>query len=207
MRVGNNVIVFNEISGEWLCLIKIINKHAIFVEKLKILREFQSTKKVWLAFCPVKPEHNKLIVEKCTELGVTDFLPLKSEYTNHTINTEKLQLIARGAAEQCERIDIPLVWPTVTFDEFTKDLSDGIRWISAIARSSTATPLVNIDTTHHECGFIVGPEGGFSEDEKEILMQKTIPCTLSSDILRTETAAISCISVCAAKHTAYTQTS
>jgi 16S rRNA (uracil1498-N3)-methyltransferase len=193
LRVDDNVIVFNEASGEWLCTIKTIKKNTVIVEKSRILRKFQGTKRVWLAFCPVKPDNNRVIVEKCTELGVTDFIPIMSEYTNHRINHTKLKLIARSAAEQCERLDIPTIWPSIDFDEFIRKLSEDITWISAIERNNT-TSVIDI-YTQRDYGFIVGPEGGFSEKEKNELMRRTTSCTLSPNILRSETAAIACIAV------------
>jgi 16S rRNA (uracil1498-N3)-methyltransferase len=134
-------------------------------------------------------------MEKCTELGVTDFYPIVSQYTNHQINLSKNKLVVIGASEQSERLDIPRIHGEAEFENFVNNLPSDFRWISAIERQSSKSILDIEITSSVNYGFIVGPEGGFARAEIDLLSTKTIPVTLSNNILRSETAAISCISV------------
>ena len=142
----------------------------------------------------------KLVIEKCTELGATDFFLIKSEYTNYMSDIERLRRVAIFASEQSERLDIPQVHNEQELSSFVMNLPIDYKWYSAIERSEKATPILEIAKASRGIGFVIGPEGGFSDAEKELLQQTTIPIRLSTNILRTETAAILCTAIGAMKH-------
>lgn len=193
MKIDDEVIVFNEQYGEWLCNIISINKKQIIVNCQKLLRQYKRNNKVILAFCLIKYDNVKLIIEKCTELGISDFYPLISDYTQYNkLNIDKLNIIAIQASEQSERIDIPKIHDIYNINEFISKLSNNITWYSAIERIQDNN---NQYVKNQNVGFIIGPEGGFSDREKELLNKKTIPINLSSNILRAETACILCSSI------------
>jgi 16S rRNA (uracil1498-N3)-methyltransferase len=196
LRIGAEIIVFNQFHGEWLCTLESITKYSVIVQKKHLLRNYQTgqQKKIGLAFCPIKQHNTNLIIEKCTELGATDFWPITTEFTNHTIRVEKLESIARGAVEQCGRLDLPKLHKETAFNDFIVTLPEEFLWISALERSGYQA-ISAIDTTNKNCGFIVGPEGGFSEIEKNLLLTLTLPVSLSINILKSETAAIACLAM------------
>jgi 16S rRNA (uracil1498-N3)-methyltransferase len=151
-------------------------------------------KKIGLAFSPIKPHNTGLIIEKCTELGVTDFWPIITKFTNYTFKHQKMEVTAKSAVEQCGRLDIPVLHQETSFESFVNALPADFMWISAMERlGKQYQSIFNIDTSSNNCGFIIGPEGGFSEIERSRLLSLTLPITLSSNILRSETAAIACI--------------
>ena len=190
-HIGDDVIVFNEKYGEWLCNINTIEENTITVKCNKLLRSYTGNTNVSLAFCLVKYDNVKLIIEKCTELGITDFYPLINEYTQYSkLNTEKLHSIAIQASEQSERLDVPNIHDISTLNNFINNLPKDITWYSAVERMKC-----NNNITKNNVGFIVGPEGGFSSYEKIILSNKTMPISLSNNVLRTETACIACASL------------
>ena len=185
-----------ENNGEWICLISKIKKQNIYANKIKLIRKFKNESKLALAFCLIKQDNSKLVIEKSTELGATDFYPIISQYTNSSVNISKLEMIAKGAAEQSERLDIPKIHDIMQFEEFINNFPDDILWISAIERlNNDIKSLTDLDLKDKNCGFIIGPEGGFSENEKKLLLKKTKAVTISKNILRAETATISCLSV------------
>ena len=193
VKIDDEVIIFNEQYGELLCNITSINKNQITVNCQKLLRQYKRSNKVILAFCLIKCDNVKLIIEKCTELGISDFYPLISDYTQYNkLNIDKLNIIAIQASEQSERLDIPKIHDISNVSEFISKLSNNITWYSAIERIQDNS---NQCVKNQNVGFIVGPEGGFSDREKELLNNKTIPINLSSNILRAETACILCASI------------
>jgi len=193
MREGTQILAFNETHGEWLCEIESIRKSSIDIRMISQTRAFMNSPKLALGICQIKPENMKLVIEKCTELGVTDFYLLKSEYTNYTNNINKLRRIAIFASEQSERMDIPNINEEKHLHEFVNNLPAEYAWFSAIERIGDAQYLLDFNLDANPLGFIVGAEGGFSDAEKLLLNQKTTAICLSQNILRSETAAIACI--------------
>ncbi len=186
MNEGDQFRAFNQLEGEWVCEISSISKKTATAKKISLIRNFKDPTRRAIAFCLIKPDNTRLIIEKCTELGVTDFYPLISQYTNSKAGTEKLNSIAICASEQSERLDIPTIHPLKSIGNFAQNLPCEFKWFSAIERSSN--PFKK--TPDGAMGFIIGPEGGFSESEKDLLCRYTTPCSLSRNILRSETAAI-----------------
>ena len=112
MRLKNcdEFLAFNETDGEWSCRISQINKNSINCVRQNLIKNATTTLPRALAFCLIKPDAMKLIIEKCTELGITDFYPIISEYTQlKNCNLDKLKLIAMHATEQSERFCIPQI--------------------------------------------------------------------------------------------------
>ena len=191
IKIYNEIIIYNEEYGEWLCSITSINKNKVLVKCNKLLRYYKSNINASLAFCLIKYDNIKLIIEKCTELGITDFYPLISSYTQfNKINIDKLNLIAIQASEQSERLDVPTIHNICNINDFINNLPRNIKWYSAIERTSSDNIIIN-----NNVGFIVGPEGGFSEKEKQLLNSKTMQISISKNVLRAETACISCASL------------
>ena len=191
IKIYNEIIIYNEEYGEWLCSITSINKNKVLVKCNKLLRYYKSNINASLAFCLIKYDNIKLIIEKCTELGITDFYPLISSYTQfNKINIDKLNLIAIQASEQSERLDVPTIHNICNINDFINNLPRNIKWYSAIERTSSNNIIIN-----NNVGFIVGPEGGFSEKEKQLLNSKTMQISISKNVLRAETACISCASL------------
>lgn len=196
LKIGDNFIAFNERSGEWYCKISELNKRKVIGRREKLLRSFNESKlKLALAFCIIKKDNLRFIIEKGAELGVNDFYPLSSKYSSNIFDNEKLNYTAILATEQSERLDIPEIHKIQNIDIFLKNLPNEFKWFSAIERQNNLVSLDDANIKGVNSGFIIGPEGGFSNDEKELLMRNTMPVCLSNNILRAETAALTCLAV------------
>lgn len=200
LKEGDSFFAFNKEEGEWLCSIVSIRKKIVKAKKIAFQRGFQKSNNLALAFSPIKPDNMRIIIEKGTELGVSDFYPIITKYTNSKLNINKLESIAILASEQSERIDIPQIHDELLFEKFTNDLPIDFEWISAIERLENSISTDKLEMKNKNIGFIIGPEGGFSDSEKSILSKKTIPSCISNNILRAETAAVACLSVYNAKN-------
>lgn len=188
LRVGDKFIAFNPKDGEWECKLNSISKKLVTANRISLIKLYQSRNKLYIAFGIIKPDNIKLIIEKCTELGTTEFFPLIAEYTQYkNINIEKLQTIAIQAVEQSEHMELPVIHTPMHLTDFVKQLPDDVVWMTALERSHYAKAEYS-----GNAGFIIGPEGGFSNEECNLLASKTQPISLGEYILRTETACIAC---------------
>ena len=196
MRVKENEVfsLFNK-DGEWESKILGISKSIVEFKTIKQLRQKKNMKELWLAFSPIKSNYQNFIIQKATELGITKFLPIIFERTIvRKINKERLEKIAIEATEQSNRINVPLIEPTQNLDNFLKKNSMDLIFTDL---NSNNKKIDKSNLTGKPICIIIGPEGDFSETEREeILSFKGVqPLKINENILRSETAVISAISI------------
>ena len=196
MRVKENEVfsLFNK-EGEWESKILGISKGIVEFKTTKLLRQKESTKELWLAFSPIKSNFQNFMIQKATELGVTKLLPIIFDRTVvRKINTERLEKIVIEASEQSNRINVPSIESPQNLDSFLKkDTMD-------LIFTDLNTDNIKIDKSKlgdKPVCIIIGPEGDFSEAEREkILSFKGVQSLkINENILRSETAVISAISI------------
>ena len=195
MRIKVNKIfsLFNS-SGEWEAKILDISKNIVEFNVTKQLRQKENTKELWLAFSPIKSNYLNFMIQKATELGVTKFLPIIFDRTVvRKINKERIEKVIIEAAEQSNRINIPSIEESQNLKSF---LNNNIDLIFTDLNSENKKLDLKKTTEKPTC-IIIGPEGDFSEFErKQILSFKGVkPIKINENILRSETAAISAISI------------
>lgn len=145
-----------------------------------------------IAFALLKNKHDELLVEKCTELGASAFLPLVTDFSvrNPSANTlMRFERIALAAIKQCDNPWLPKVFSPVPLrDSLAHILSNGYNPVLCSERRPDKR-ISDLEITN-PC-FIIGPEGGFSEAEIGFIEQQNIPqISICSLITRAETAAI-----------------
>ena len=196
MRVKENEFfsLFNN-KGEWEAKILKISKGLVEFEIIKQLRQKENMKDLWLAFSPIKSNYQNFMIQKATELGVTKFLPIIFDRTIvRSINVERLKKIAIEASEQSNRINIPSIEQTQNLESF---LNSNLVDLIFTDLNSTNKKIDKSKLTNKPTCIIVGPEGDFSELEREkILTFKGVQAIkINDNILRSETAVISAISI------------
>ena len=196
MRVKENEFfsLFNK-EGEWEAKILRISKSIVEFKTIKKLRQKENTKEIWLAFSPIKSNYQNFMIQKATELGVTKFLPIIFDRTIvREINGDRLGKIVIEASEQSGRINIPSIEPTQNLDNFLKKNSMDLIFTDL---NSDNKKVDKSKFTDRPVCIIVGPEGDFSEAERQkILSLKGVQSIkISQNILRSETAVISAISI------------
>jgi len=197
MRVKENEVfsVFNS-NGEWEAKVLSISKSIIEFKIIKQLRQKENIKKeLWLAFSPIKSNYQNFMIQKATELGVTKFLPIIFERTVvRKINKERLEKIAIEASEQSNRINLPTIEESQSLNNFLKTNSIDLIFTDL---NSNNNKIDKSKLTDKPVCIIIGPEGDFSEVERqEILAFKGVqPIKINENILRSETAVISAISI------------
>jgi 16S rRNA (uracil1498-N3)-methyltransferase len=195
MRIKENEVfsLFNS-GGEWEAKILAISKSIVEFNITKQLRQKENLKELWLAFSPIKSNYFNFMMQKATELGVTKFLPIIFDRTIvRKINKERLEKVIIEAAEQSNRINVPKIEEPQKLKNFLSNDMDLI--FTDLNTSNTKIDLKKL-TTKPTC-VIIGPEGDFSEEEREkILKFKWVqPIKINENILRSETAVISALSI------------
>ena len=196
MRVKENELfsLFNN-KGEWEAKILKISKGLVEFEIIKQLRQKENLRDLWLAFSPIKSNYQNFMIQKATELGVTKFLPIIFERTIvRSINVERLKKIAVEASEQSNRINIPSIEQTQNLESF---LNSNLVDLIFTDLNSTNKKIDKSKLTNKPTCIIVGPEGDFSELEREKIhsFKGVQAIKINENILRAETAVISAISI------------
>ncbi len=185
--------LFNS-SGEWEAKIVNITKSIVEFNVTKQLRQKENTKDLWLAFSPIKSNYFNFMIQKATELGVTKFLPIIFERTIvRKINKERLEKVIIEAAEQSNRITVPSIEDPQKLKSFLSSNMDLI--FTDLNTANTKIDLKKL-TTKPTC-VIIGPEGDFSEQEREEILKfnGVQSLKINENILRSETAVISALSI------------
>ena len=185
--------LFNS-SGEWEAKISNITKSIVEFNVTKQLRQKENTKDLWLAFSPIKSNYFNFMIQKATELGVTKFLPIIFERTIvRKVNKERLEKVIIEAAEQSNRITVPSIEDPQKLKSFLNNDMDLI--FTDLNTTNTKIDIKKL-TTKPTC-VIIGPEGDFSEEEREEILKfnGVQPIKINENILRSETAVISALSI------------
>jgi 16S rRNA (uracil1498-N3)-methyltransferase len=195
LGAGDRVKLFDNISGEWLGEIVEAGKRRVSLRLTEHLRGREPVPDVWLLFAPIKRGRIDWIVEKATELGVARLLPVLTQRTIvDRVNIERLRAHAIEAAEQCERTALP------ELDEPRKLESLLKSWPAErtllFADEMGGPPLLEA-AGDAPAAILIGPEGGFTEQERSALLAlpQAKPVSLGPRILRADTAALAAISL------------
>ncbi len=161
----------------------------VILSDIQEVEPLYTPKKLSLFFCIPKKDKFELILEKCTELGVTDFYPVLSDRTIKTsINTARSLKIIEEASEQAQRIDTPTLHDIRNLEEVVDVFKPTVFDVEG--------GLLSHEQAAHIHGILIGPEGGFSEKElSHFRNQKLDIYKLKGPILKTETAAIAAVSL------------
>ena len=196
MRVKENEVfsLFNK-EGEWEAKVLGIFKNIVEFKIIKQLRQKEITRELWLAFSPIKSNYQNFMLQKATELGVTKFLPIIFDRTVvRKINKDLIEKIVIEASEQSNRINVPTIEEAQDLNGFLKKNSMNLIFTDL---NSNIKRIDKSKFTDKPVCIIIGPEGDFSETEREkILSFKGVqPIKINDNILRSETAVISAISI------------
>ena len=196
MRVKENEVfsIFNQ-NGEWEAKVLKISKGIVEFKTVKQLRKKESSKELWLAFSPIKSNYQNFMIQKATELGVTKFLPIIFDRTVvRKINNERLEKIVIEASEQSNRLNVPEIEKAQDLKNFLNSNSMDLIFTDL---NSDNKKIEKSKLTDKPICIIIGPEGDFSEAEREeILSFKGVQSLkINENILRSETAVISAISI------------
>ncbi|WP_374469781.1 16S rRNA (uracil(1498)-N(3))-methyltransferase [Phenylobacterium sp.] len=196
-KAGDELRVFNGRDGEWRAIVGQVGKRAVVLQLIDPARPQATGPDLDLVIALVKRGPLETIVEKAAELGARRVRPVITERTNadHT-RVDRLRAIATEAAEQTGRLDVPEVLEPVKLERVIEGWNPGRRLLFC-DEAGDARPVLETVTEGGPWAILIGPEGGFSPREREMLraLSFATPATLGPRILRADTAAISALTL------------
>ena len=196
LKIGSCINFFNK-DGEWESEITLIQKDKVEVKFTKKIKQANNSSKIELAICLVKKTPMETILQKSTELGVSKITPIVSERTEvKNLNYERARKIVIEATEQSNQLNPPEISEVKKLKDFLKNLDSSTKLLFADVNSQTILKNDNIKKGE-ALSILIGPEGDFSPAERESILK--VPdvksFTISKNILRSDTAVITAISL------------
>jgi 16S rRNA (uracil1498-N3)-methyltransferase len=189
-RDGQQVVLFDGLGEDRLYQIAQLTEREAHMVLITEMKRQLPKKEIYLFWSLLKKDKNDWVLQKCTELGVSHFVPLLADRSEKTgFNVERAQKIIIEASEQCGRSDIPNVRDPVKLETVFEEFQDKIPLF--ICEQGEQGNLEDLDTL----GVLIGPEGGWSDAEKQQFRLNCIShINLHDFTLRAETA---CVTVAA----------
>ncbi len=196
LKRGSEINFFNK-EGEWKSEIVFLDQGRVEVKYIEKIKHANSKSKIELAICLVKKNPMENILQKATELGVSKIIPIVSERTEvKEINLDRAKKIVVEATEQSNQFMPPEISNIIKLKDFLKTFDENSKLLFADVNSKDDLKAEDLKDKKSLC-VLIGPEGDFSSAERETIFKNTTvkPFTLSKNILRTDTAVISAISL------------
>ena len=194
---GDAVALFNGADGEWAGHIATLSRGAAIVDVTARRRVQSGCPDLWLCFAPLKKAATDFIVVKATELGVSAIQPVTTRHSETArVNLDRLRATTIEAAEQTERLDIPVILAPVSLLELIADWPDD-RVLLVGAEFGACRPIAEVvpEVAGRPAAILIGPEGGFAKSELDGLRELPFvrAVGLGPRILRADTAALAAL--------------
>ena len=196
-KINDEMILFDNQTGEWFAHIMTIQRDNTILKVSKKNKKLILGPDIWLFFAPIKHSRLNITIQKATELGVSKLIPIETSFTNNSsINYKNLNLNIIEAAEQCERLTLPILEKQIKFDklisEHPKDRALIFCNESDKSNKSIFLSILKEKNNFKKWTLLIGPEGGFSDQEinKIKTVSNCISVTLGKRILRSDTATV-----------------
>ena len=199
MREGAQLLVFNGRDGEWLAEVVVAMKRKAVLATIMQTRVQPPAPDLVYCFAPLKQGRLDYLVQKAVEMGVGRLQPVITKHTQlSSVGLDRLRANVVAAAEQCGILAIPPVEEVVKLDRVLWEWEPGRQLVFCDEGAETNNPLpILAPLAGRRFGLLIGPEGGFSEDER--LQLRALPFVtaipLGPRILRADTAAVAALAV------------
>ena len=196
LKRGSNLNFFNK-NGEWRSEVIFLDKDRVEVKFLEKIKNENNLSKIEIAICLVKKNPMEIILQKATELGVSKIIPIISERTEvKELNHERANRIVIEATEQSNQLVPPEITDVKKLKDFLKTFDETSKLLFADVNSKENLKNEDLKDSKSLC-ILIGPEGDFSPAERESILGNVSvkPFKLSRNILRSDTAVISAISL------------
>jgi 16S rRNA (uracil1498-N3)-methyltransferase len=187
-RVGDELVLFDDTVERLYKITAIETPDSVHLELVTEMERELPKKHVYLLWSLLKKDKNDWVLQKATELGVRNFVPVVADRSEKTgFDIDRAHKILIEAAEQCGRADIPEIREPITVDEAIGEYANLPLFICEQAESE---PNVSFE----KAGILIGPEGGWSDREKELFKAADLShINIAQFTLRAETAAVSAV--------------
>ncbi len=198
-KAGDHVLVFNGRDGEWQAQIEGVSKRSLQLRLKQQLRCQQAGPDIDYLFAPLKHARLDYIVQKAAELGVRRLRPVLTQRTNGgRVKLERMQANVIEAAEQCGILHIPEVCAPQKLSNVIAKWDDARALIFCDEGAAQTAPIAALqDVPRGPLGVLIGPEGGFSQEERELLAANPqVTClSLGPRIMRADTAGVAALAL------------
>ena len=195
IKINDKIIVFDGKTGEWEAAVISVNRDNIVLRVIKLNKKIKKSNDIWLIFSPIKQSRMSIAIQKATELGVSKIIPCFTEFTNiKKINLQNIKDNSIEAAEQCGRMDLPIIEKQTSINDLLLNWPDDRKIIFCDEKiennKSILETLYSYKNALNKSSLLIGPEGGFSNSEREILKKNknVISVSLGQNVLRSDTA-------------------
>jgi 16S rRNA (uracil1498-N3)-methyltransferase len=201
LKEGDAAVLFNGRDGAWLGKIARAGKKDVTLDVVVQTAHQTPPPDLWFGFAPLKVGRLDYLVQKATEMGAGTIQPVITHFTQARTKPDKLAAYALEAAEQCEVLTLPTVPPEIGLPQLLDGwrLSQGLRrLLFADEAAGSSSPVEQIGWLEGlPVGILIGPEGGFSDAERDLLLAQdfVIPISLGPRILRADTAAVAALTL------------
>ncbi len=198
LKLGDSLLVFNGRDGEWRCVIAEILKKGVVLRPEEQVRPQAMGPDVQLLIAVVKKSALEFAVEKATELGArrVGLVVTQRTQTQH-VRMDRLDAIAIEAAEQTGRLDVPMIDEAVKLGDLLDRWEAGRRLMFCDETGGAPAMGALEEAGGGPWAILIGPEGGFSPEERERL--RALPfataVSLGPRILRADTAAVAALTL------------
>ena len=189
LKPGDKISLFNSSNGEWDASILVHGKDLTEFKVEKLSRPQEEENNLWLAFSPIKKNPQDLMLQKTTELGIQKFVPLLCERSVvREINIERAEKIVTEASEQSNRISVPEILKIQNLESFLKSFPENGKLIFCDINCDSSN-LKSVSSKKDPICILIGPEGDFSESERQFIIDidQSFSLSLASNILLAET--------------------
>jgi 16S rRNA (uracil1498-N3)-methyltransferase len=199
LSAGDGILVFNGRDGEWLASITGRKRPEALAVATRT-RPQDRLPDLAYVFAPLKHARLDYMVQKAVEMGVSSLQPVLTRFTQVSrVNTERMRANVIEAAEQCGILGIAEVAEPVSLDRFLSGRKPGRLLVFCDEAADVTDPLQMLDSTKAPDGIdiLIGPEGGFAEEERSVLLRqpKTLRLSLGPRILRADTAGVAALAL------------
>ena len=195
---GDPVSVFNTSDGEWLCYLATVSKKRATLRAERRVAEVAPPPDIDYIFAPLKHARLDYVVQKATELGARRLRPVITSRTiAERINLDRMRANVIEAAEQCNLVYVAEVLEPVKLATLIAEWEEGRALVYCDETAAIANPLEALKPLKLPAAVLIGPEGGFTPEEKAVL--KSLPyvtaISLGPRIMRADTAAVAALTL------------
>lgn len=199
LKDGADVLVFDGRSGEWHARLGITGRRDVRLEPTRQLREQTAPSRLHYLFAPLKHARLDYMMQKATEMGAGLLQPVLTQHTQGTrFNVERARANAAEAAEQCGILTVPECREPVRLTALLAEWDDSRTLVFCDERADAQSAIEALaSVAERDLAILVGPEGGFSAEERQALRNApfTLPISLGPRILRADTAAVAALAL------------
>lgn len=201
LKAGESVLIFNGRDGEWRAEVSVEGRKAADLVCVERTREQGAAADVMYAFAPLKHARLDYMVQKAVEMGATILQPVLTQRTQSSrVNLDRMRSNAIEAAEQCGILSIPEVHEEENLESFIKGLEKERLVIFCDENAPVSNPieaLAKLGNKQPRLVVIVGPEGGFTDQERALVAahERCVCVSLGPRILRADTAAVAALAI------------